>query len=203
MLALQSTEPPVIEWTNASACYHRMDELDAALAPDAPEKDRPAFHLPHVPAPTLRINDPEFAADLFFLGYWFVSERARDALRLEDGDVVFRTAHVVGADGPARLGYAAMAPVYHLDGIDPERSDVEWFGEVGAPTSYWELALSGIARPRVALRRDLSAPAPVFYMSRTDWLMVTREAADRMRAAGLRGVSFDDPSPAYGSWMSA
>lgn len=201
MLALQSTEPPLIEWTNAAACYHRLDELDAALAPDAPEKDKPAFHLPHIPAPEVRIDDPEFAADLFFLGYWFVSERARNALRLADSDAVFREARVVGANGPARLGYAAMAPVHHLDGIDRDGSDVEWFGEVGAPTSYWELASGGDAPPRVTLRPDLSAPAPVFYMSRTDWLMITQEAADRMRAAEVRGVFFDNPVPAYGSWM--
>lgn len=203
MLALQSTEPPAIEWSNADAAYRRMDELDADLAPDSPERDRPAFHLPHIPAPELRIDDPDFTLDMFFLGYWFVSARARDALGLNPADVVYRMAQVAGAGPPARLGYAAMAPVHHLDGIDPARSDVEWFGDAGVPTSYWELATGGEDPPRVALRRDLSAPAPAFYMARTDWLMVTPEAADRMRSAGIQDVFFDNPCPAYGSWMTA
>ena len=201
MLALQLQTPPSIAWANADAAYRRMDELDETLDPDAPERDRPAFHLQHIPAPELRIDDPSFALDMFFIGLWFVSARMRAALGLQDDAAVFRAAEVSGAARVRERGYAAFAPLHHLDGIDPDRSDIERLGE--GPGSSWRLAAGGATPPRVSLRHDRPAPAPLFYMDRTDWLMITREAADRVRAAGINEVFFDAPTPAYGSWMTA
>ena len=200
IIALDSVEPPLIEWVNAQETYSYMDDIDGELDPDAPEKDRPAFYLPRIPTPELRIDDPDFALDVFFLGWWFVSARMRDALALRDDEAVFRTADFVGVPGPARLGYSVVAPIHHLDGIDPERSDIETIGDPANPR-YWELAIGGETPPRVSLRPDLHAPAPLFYMDRTDWLMITQEAAARVRAAGIDDAFFDEPGPIYGSWM--
>lgn len=201
MSALQLDAPAKIEWVNADAAYQRMDELDETLDPEAPERDRPAFHLQHIPAPELRIDDSSFTLDAFFIGLWFVSARMRAALGLEDSEAVFRTADITGAPQARSLGYAAIAPVHHLDGIDPDRSDIERLGE--GPDSSWRLAFDGDSPPRVALRGELPAPAPLFYMDRTDWLMITREAAERVRSADIGDVFFDEPTPAYGSWMTA
>ena len=201
MLALQLRTPATIEWVNADAAYQRMDELDETLDPDAPERDRPASYLQHIPAPELRIDDPGFALDAFFIGLWFVSARMRAALGLADSEAVFRAVDIAGAPQARGLGYAAIAPVHHLDGIDPDRSDIERLGE--GPGSSWRLASDGESPPRVALRRELPVPAPLFYMDRTDWLMITREAAERVRSAGIGDVFFDEPMPAYGSWMTA
>ena len=201
MLALQLQTPPAIAWTNAEAAYQRMDELDATLDPDAPERDRPAFHLQHIPAPELRIDDPSFALDAFFLGLWFMSARMRAALGLKDSEAVVRCANVAGGPGAEALGYAAVAPLHHLDGVDPDRSDIERLGD--GPGSLWRLATDGESPPRVVLRSDLPAPAPLFYMDRTDWLMITSDGAERVRAAGVLDVFFDEPTPRYGSWMTA
>ena len=201
MMALRSKSPPAIEWTNSQKIYHRMDEIDGEVEPDAPEKDQPSFYLPQIPAPELRIDDPDFALDMFFIGWWMVSARMREALALRDDEAVFRTANVTGAPGPARLGYAAVAPTHHLDGIDPERSDIDEINDPGSPHYYWELSRSIDKKPRVALRPGLQAPAPLFYMSRTNWVMITDKAAQRVRSAGITNVFFDEPGPVYGSWM--
>lgn len=179
-----------------------MDEIDGELDPEASEKDRPSFYLPQIPVPELRIADPDFALDMFFIGWWIVSARMREALALCDEEAVFRTAKVVGAPGPARLGYAAVAPIHHLDGIDPEQSDIEEINEPGSPFYYWRLASRVMAKPRVTLRCGLQAPAQLFYMDRTDWLMITEAAAQRVRSVGITNVFFDDPGPIYGSWMN-
>ena len=191
-----------LSWVNARETYHRMDEIDGELDPEAPEKDRPSFYLPQIPVPELRIDDSDFALDMFFMELWIVSARMRDALALRDDDAVFRTVSVVGAPGPARLGYTAVAPIHHLDGIDPERSDIYEINDPGSPHYCWQLDIYDNKRPRLALRPGLQAPAPVFYMDRTDWLMITAEAAQRVRAAGITNVFFDEPGPIYGSWMN-
>ena len=204
VIALQSTTPPALEWANAAESYERMDEIDATLDPDAPERDHPAVYLAQLPAPQLRINDPAFALNAFFLGVWFMSNRMRAALGLADADIVVRAADIVGgAPQLSALGYAAVAPVHHGDGIDPDRSDVEVFGEAGASTSHWALAIRGDVLPKVGLRSGFLPPAPLFYMDRTDWLMITREAAERVRSACIDDVSFEEPGPAYGSWMTS
>lgn len=190
-----------LSWVNAQDTYYRMDEIDGELDPDAPEKDRPAFYLPQVPVPELRIDDPDFALDMFFMGWWMVSARMRDALALRDDEAVFRTANVFGAPGPARLGYVAVEPIHHVDGIDPERSDIHEINDRDSPHYYWRLDSKDNKKPRVALRPDIQAPAPLFYMDRTNWLMITGEAAQRVRAAGITNVFFDEPGPFYGSWM--
>ena len=178
-----------------------MDEIDGELDPEAPEKERPAFYLPQIPVPELRIDDPDFALDMFFMGLWFVSRRMHDGLGLRDDEAIFRTANVVGAPAPMRLGYAAVAPIHHLDGIDPDRSDIETMGDPASHSFCWRLAIGGETLPKVTLRPGLHAPAPLFYMDRTDWLMITQEAAQRVRSAGITNVFFDKPSPIYGSWM--
>ena len=203
VLALQSTVPPAIEWVNAADAYRRMDEIDATLDPDAPERDRPATYLPHIPAPKLRIDAPEFALNAFFLGLWFVSARMRAALDLGAEDVLYREADVTGASRASAMGYAAMAPVHHAVGIDPDRSDIERFGDGDGPTSYWQLATDRAGPPKVTLRPGFAAPAPLFAMDRTDWLVITADVAARVRAARIVDVHFDDPFPAYGSWMDA
>lgn len=203
MLTLMSATPPGIAWVNAAETYDEMDEIEATLGLDAPERDRPAVYLRQISAPRLRIDDPDFALDAFFAGMWFVSARMRAALALTDEDVVYRTADVTGsALHLPTLGYAAMAPVHHADGIDPTRSDIERIGSDG-PLEYWQLAMHNAEPPKVALRDDFVAPAPLFYMDRTDWLAITAEAVDRVRSAGIDSVDFDNPFPAYGSWMAA
>lgn len=201
IIALDSGTVPAIAWVNQQETYHRMDEIDGEIDPEAPEKERPAFYLPQIPVPELRIDDPDFALDMFFMGWWIVSARMRDALALRDDEAVFRTASVVGASGPARLGYAAVAPIHHIDGIDPERSDIDQINDPSSPFYYWRLARTIKTKPRVALRPGLRAPAPLFYMDRTDWTMITQEAAQRVRSAGITNVFFDEPGPIYGSWM--
>lgn len=204
VLDLQDATPPTLEWVNAEEAYERMDEIEATLEPDSPERDRPAIYLAQMPKPQLRINDPAFTLNAFFLGVWFMSERMRAALDLAAADIVVRAADIVGnASHLSALGYAAIAPTQHGDGIDPERSDIERLGDAEASTGYWELAIRGDVVPKVALRSDFSPPAPLFNMDRTDWLMITREAVERVRSAGIADVIFDQPVPSYGSWMSS
>ena len=201
VLALQRAIPPALEWVNIREACEYMDEIDATLDPDSPERNHPATYLAQVPPPQLRINDPGFALNAFFLGFWFMSEKMRIALNLADADVVVRSAKLIGAAPQlSAFGYAAIAPVHHGDGIDPDRSDIEHSGGIGA-SNYWDLATFGDVLPRVALRSEFSPPASLFYMDRTDWLMITPEAAERVRLAGIEDVMFDDPVPAYGSWM--
>ncbi|WP_419809776.1 imm11 family protein [Sphingomonas sp.] len=202
LIALRSDTPPAIEWVNAQETYHRMDEIDGEFDPDVAARLRPAFYLAHTPPPELRIDDPDFDLDMFFIGLWIVSARMREALALRDDEAIYRDASVTGAPGPARLGYAAVGPIHHLDGIDPERSDIEEISERTSPHYYWELASSELTKPRVALRPGLRAPAPLFYMDRTDWLMITEEAAQRVRTADITNIFFDEPGPIYGSWRS-
>lgn len=198
---LRSVEPPAIEWVNAQETYHRMDEIDGEHDPEDFEKQRPAFYLSRTPVPELRIDDPGFDLDMFFIGRWTMSARMRDALALTDDEAVCRAANVVGAPEPARLGYAAVEPIHHVDGIDPERSEIWEINDRDSPDYYWKLDIHNNKRPLVALRPDLRAPAPLFYMDRTNWLMITAEAAQRVRAAGITNVFFDEPGPRYGSWM--
>lgn len=199
--AIDNGTPSPFKWINAQETYHRMDEIDGELDPEVAASLRPAFYLPQIPTPELRIDDPDFALDMFFMGWWMVSARMRTALALRDDEAVFRDAIVAGAPGPTRLGYTAVAPTNHVDGIDPERSDIKEFNEPGSPGYHWRLDSKNNKKPRVALRADLQAPAPLFYMDRTDWLMITGEAAQRVRSAGITNVFFDEPGPIYGSWM--
>lgn len=187
---------------NESEINYAKDEVDAQINPDTPDNERGPLWFAAIPTPQLVIPDPNFALSLFYCGEWFASRRMREVLALQEDEVVYRPADLSGSAEPVRLlDYWAFTLIEHADGIDPESSDVERIYGKNGEVLYWSPALltgPNDPWPQVNLRPDFVAPAPMFYMDRTDWLMVTDELKQRIEAAGFDDVRFAPPTGELG-----
>ena len=153
------------------------------------------------PEDVLRIDDPSFALDHFFLRDGYASARLRKAFALDPDEIAYRPVDTTHCFEAARArDYQAFLPLKVANPFDPARMP----GHVrpvrqedGSVRDTWMLdqliPQPGKPVAPVWFRPDFVPPAPLFRpMGIPPWTLATEAFAARITQAGVTGIAFQE-----------
>ena len=198
---MQGATPPKAEVVNLGAIY------DVLFGPPGSKREPVAegVHLPvsardlsAMPTPRFRIAPPKFAFDFFILGLPTVSDRLARTLALPPDAV--RYIDVDCSECPPRvreMGYKVLNITTYANPLDRQRTGPGHFVDLTTPdgdTFVWvtEPSHRSATAPVIAWRDDFVAPAPLFNVPGSAWMLATEELAARVADAGFKDVAFLD-----------
>ena len=193
--------PSLLELVNRREINIHWDLVDHDMA-DHEVWERAAMKFRGGPAEIIRIAEPSFDVDYFFIRNDYASAALRAVFALRPDEIAYRQIDTSQLNPSARaMRYEAFLPLKVANPFDPVRmrgsirsvrqedgsSRNEWVLDPPPPTQGVPEAMPVYFRP------DFEPPAPLFRaMGFLGSVFATEELADRVTRAGMTGIGFRD-----------
>jgi hypothetical protein len=193
IIKLCNKKPPAINLENSEEVSQYYDASQLKYGNDGGISDTHFFST--MPIPKLLITDTTFSANLFSIGFLYVSAKLRTVMNLPTDSVEYKDVDLSEcAPAVQDIDYKVMNLLKSGDPCDYEKSSCLWVDELQADGTVKQVPrlIGGGPNeppPKIVLLECFTAPAPLFMAK---GIMATDELAERVLRAGITDVAFYD-----------
>ena len=193
-----SDDAPRFDYVNFSEVAQRLREVLRFDMINHEMWDAAGVAFRAIPEPILRITDPDFRLDYFFVSQQFVSARLRSVIGLGPDAIVYRDVDTRQSSAAVQAqDYNMLYVVHRANPFDASRMPGrvrpvrqedgslrdEWIAETPERPNLSKAV-------EIFFREDFQPPAPIFRTIGWDFTLATDDFAERVMRAGIAEMAF-------------